>query len=64
MTTSLQLQVGLRVKALRRAAGMSQEAFADHSDFARSYISRVERGTANLALSAIEKLAAGRCGSR
>lgn len=58
MTTSLQTQVGLRVKALRRAAGMSQEAFADHSGFARSYISRVERGTANLALSAIEKLAA------
>jgi transcriptional regulator with XRE-family HTH domain len=58
MKTSLRKQVGLRAKELRLAAGMSQEAFAAHSDFARSYMSRIERGGANLSLDAIEQLAA------
>lgn len=36
---------------------MSQEAFADHCGFARSYMSRIERGTANPSLDAVEVLA-------
>jgi transcriptional regulator with XRE-family HTH domain len=36
---------------------MSQEAFADHCGFARSYMSRIERGTANPSLDAVETLA-------
>jgi transcriptional regulator with XRE-family HTH domain len=36
---------------------MSQEALADRCGFARSYMSRVERGTANLSLDALERLA-------
>lgn len=36
---------------------MSQEAFADHCGFARSYMSRVERGAGNPSLDAIEVLA-------
>jgi DNA-binding XRE family transcriptional regulator len=36
---------------------MSQEAFADHCGYARSYMSRVERGRANPSLDAIEALA-------
>jgi transcriptional regulator with XRE-family HTH domain len=38
---------------------MSQEAFADKCGFARSYMSRVERGGANPSLDAIEALAGG-----
>lgn len=36
---------------------MSQEAFADMCGFARSYMSRIERGGANPSLDAIEVLA-------
>lgn len=36
---------------------MSQEAFADHCGFARSYMSRIERGGANPSLDAIETIA-------
>ncbi len=37
---------------------MSQEEFADKCGFARSYMSRIERGAANPSLDAIETLAA------
>lgn len=57
MSISLRKRFGERVKELRLAAGMSQEAFADHCGFARSYMSRVERGGANPSLDAIETLA-------
>ncbi|BDO04975.1 transcriptional regulator [Klebsiella quasipneumoniae subsp. quasipneumoniae] len=36
---------------------MSQEAFADRCGFARSYMSRIERGGSNASLDAIEVLA-------
>ena len=58
MAASLRKRFGLRVVSLRRAAGYSQEAFADASGFARSYMSRIERGAANPSLDAIETLAA------
>lgn len=40
------------------ATGLSQEAFADKCGFARSYMSRIERGGANPSLDAVEILAA------
>jgi DNA-binding XRE family transcriptional regulator len=42
--------LGERVRQLRRDAGISQEDFADACGFARSYMSRIERGTSNLSL--------------
>lgn len=45
------------MKLLRLASGMSQETFADKCGFARSYMSRIERGGANPSLDAIEVLA-------
>jgi transcriptional regulator with XRE-family HTH domain len=57
MKISLRKRFGLNIKELRLAAGYSQEAFADKCDFARSYMSRIERGGANPSLDAIEKLA-------
>lgn len=57
--TPLAEQFGLRVRELRNRLGESQEAFAHRCGFARSYMSRIERGTANPALDAIERLAVG-----
>jgi transcriptional regulator with XRE-family HTH domain len=50
---------GQRIRELRLAQGISQEAFADRCGFARSYMSRIERGTANPSLDAVETLADG-----
>jgi len=41
------------------AATASQEVLADRCGFARSYMSRIERGKANPSLDAIETLAGG-----
>lgn len=57
MKNPLRERFGLRVKELRLASGLSQEAFADHASIARSYMSRIERGMANPSLDAIEGLA-------
>lgn len=59
MSKVLRTNFGERVRELRKAAGLSQEAFADKCGFARSYMSRVERGAANCSLDAIEVFAAG-----
>ncbi len=48
---------GARVKELRAATGLSQEAFADRAGFARSYMSRLERGKANPSIDAVAVLA-------
>lgn len=57
MKKSLRQQFGNRVKELRLASDMSQEEFADKCEFARSYMSRIERGRANPSLDAVEILA-------
>ena len=43
--------------ALRKAKGWSQEAFADKCGYARSYMSRIERGKGNPSLDTIQALA-------
>ena len=57
VTARIRKQFGDRVRELREASGISQEAFADQSGFARSYVSRVERGKANPSLDAVEVFA-------
>ncbi|EKN3735583.1 helix-turn-helix domain-containing protein [Yersinia enterocolitica] len=57
MKKTLRTLFGQRVKNLRLTTGMSQEAFADRCGFARSYMSRIERGGSNASLDAIETLA-------
>lgn len=47
------------MRELRKETGLSQEAFADKCGFARSYMSRVERGGANPSLDAIQIIADG-----
>lgn len=57
MKSSLRQRFGQRVKELRLASHVSQEAFADSIGYARSYVSRIERGGANCSLDAIQVLA-------
>lgn len=59
MKEPLRKRFGNTVKALSLASGVSQEAFADKCGFARSYMSRIERGGANPSLDAVETLADG-----
>ncbi|MEX3772257.1 helix-turn-helix domain-containing protein [Pseudomonas sp. MYb118] len=54
---ALQCQFGLRVREMRLAMGVSQEAFADKCGFARTYMSRIETGGANPSINAIKVLA-------
>jgi transcriptional regulator with XRE-family HTH domain len=57
--TPLRKRFGQRVAELRHSAKVSQETLADRCGFARSYMSRIERGKANPSLDAIETLAGG-----
>lgn len=53
----LLLQFGVRLRALRQAARLSQEQLALQSDLDRSYVGQVERGERNISLKNIGKLA-------
>jgi transcriptional regulator with XRE-family HTH domain len=48
---------GLRIRTLRKARGLSQEAFADLAGLDRSYVGGVERGERNVSLMNIKKFA-------
>lgn len=57
MKIPLRVTFGQRLRELRHQRGMSQEAFADRCGFARSYMSRLERGVGNPSLDAVQTLA-------
>jgi transcriptional regulator with XRE-family HTH domain len=48
---------GQRVRALRKRAGYSQEAFADRCGLDRTYMGGIERGERNVALRNIHRIA-------
>jgi transcriptional regulator with XRE-family HTH domain len=54
---SVRRRFGERIRLLRIATGMTQEAFADRCGFARTYMSRVETGGANPSLDALQTFA-------
>jgi transcriptional regulator with XRE-family HTH domain len=49
---------GFAVKARREALGLTQEDFAEKVGIHRTYLSDVERGTRNISLLNIERVAA------
>lgn len=55
--TDILTRFGQRVRELRTAAGLSQEAFAAKCDLDRTYVGGIERGERNLSLRNIEVLA-------
>ena len=50
-------KLGFRVRELRKARGLSQEAFASLCGLDRTYISGVERGVRNVSLVNLSALA-------
>ena len=54
---SLQAKLGKAVQRLRKAAGYSQESFADAVGVHRTYAGAVERGEKNISLRNIERIA-------
>jgi transcriptional regulator with XRE-family HTH domain len=49
--------VGMRIRELRLAKGVSQEALADEAGVHRTYMGSVERGERNISLENIVKIA-------
>lgn len=49
--------LGLRVKALRKAANLTQDLLAERCGIFRTYLSRIENGTANPSLQVLATLA-------
>ena len=55
--SKLQAAFGNAIRALRKQRGHSQEQLAERSHLHRTYISDVERGTRNLSLQSMARLA-------
>ena len=52
----IRTQIGLRIKELRKAKGLSQEQLALKADIDRTYMASVENGKRNVAIVNIEKI--------
>ncbi|RWH17608.1 helix-turn-helix transcriptional regulator [Mesorhizobium sp.] len=50
-------RLGRNLRRLRKAKGLSQEAFADDVGIHRTYVSDLERGRRNPTITIVEKLA-------
>jgi transcriptional regulator with XRE-family HTH domain len=59
MASSLRVALGRTVRALRSAAGYSQEGFADAIGVHRTYMGTLERGDGNPTLETLELIAGG-----
>lgn len=57
MPDNIRIPFGKRVRRLRQARGISQEELAFSSNLHRTYISDIERGTRNISLDNIYKIA-------
>ncbi len=57
MGIDIKTAFGMAVKVKRVECRLSQEQLANGADMARSFISRVERGTANPSVSSVMKIA-------
>ncbi|WP_036318640.1 helix-turn-helix domain-containing protein [Microbacterium sp. B24] len=58
MEGELQRRLGHNLRARRQALGLSQEQFAEHLGYHRTYIGGIEQGLRNLSLRSVERLAA------
>ena len=56
-TADILQRLGQRIRELRKAKGLSQEAFADRCGLDRTYISGIERGNRNVAIRNIALIA-------
>ena len=51
------MQIGLRIKELRKKEGISQQELSFRSDLDRTYITQVENGKRNISIVNIGKIA-------
>lgn len=49
-------QIGIRVRELRKAQGLSQEKFALKADIDRTYLAGIEQGKRNPSIKSLEKI--------
>jgi len=54
----IRTKIGLRIKELRKAKGLSQEQLALRAEIDRTYMASVENGKRNVAIINIEKILA------
>ena len=54
----IEAQIGMEVKRLREAAGLSVRAFAERAAFSASFISQLENGQVSPSIGSLEKIAA------
>lgn len=52
----IRAKIGLRIKELRKAKGLSQEQLALKADIDRTYMTSVENGKRNIAVINLEKI--------
>lgn len=57
MSESLLKLVGAKIRDLRKERGLSQEQLGENSGFHLTYIGGVERGTRNISLANLERIA-------
>ncbi len=57
--TAIRNKVGMRVKALRREQGITQEKFALMTGINRSYLADIEKGNRNFGFDTIERIVTG-----
>jgi transcriptional regulator with XRE-family HTH domain len=57
LKTRLVIHLGVCVRQLRLGTGLTQVEFSERCGFYQTYLSRLERGTANPTLNAIEVVA-------
>ena len=53
----LAIEFGKKLRAARKAQGISQDDLATQADIDRSYIGRIERGEVNITLEKVYQLA-------
>ncbi len=53
----IKIQIGLRIKELRKKEGISQQELSFRSDLDRTYITQVENGKRNISIVNIGKIA-------
>lgn len=57
--SKIQVRFGIRVRALRQGAGLSQMELGKRAELDHTYVGGIERGERNLSIEAIEKVANG-----
>lgn len=54
---NIKQKLGLKIKELRKAKGLSQEKLANLAEIDRTYLPAIEKGERNVSIEVVEKLA-------